>query len=226
MGRAEAPRAPLTAVSCTFRASERVLPSARSWTATRACASASSPTTSSASSTAPPTAASRPAAAKGGTCRSLEAMACGLPSIATDWGAHSEFVHDEISHSFRVKGTVKAVAKRPEYAGFSWADLDHLAQFLRHAYEHRDEATEKGRVAAVKIQKNVDLSSRGAEDRGESGGGRHREDLRGPPHGHGVGLSPGRRCSGLRSDATSARASGDPSGASAFHERLEELRTG
>jgi hypothetical protein len=153
-------------------------------------------------------------------------MACGLPSIATDWGAHSEFVHDEISHSFRVKGTVKAVAKRPEYAGFSWADLDHLAQFLRHAYEHRDEATEKGRVAAVKIQKNVDLSSRGAEDRGESGGGRHREDLRGPPHGHGVGLSPGRRCSGLRSDATSARASGDPSGASAFHERLEELRTG
>lgn len=80
----------------------------------------------------------------------MEAMACGLPSIATDWGAHTEFVHEGIAYPLRVRGTVPARAKCPYYEGFSWADPDpeHLRHQLRHVYENQDEARRRGEAAA------------------------------------------------------------------------------
>ncbi len=83
----------------------------------------------------------------------MEAMACGLPSIATDWGAHTEFVHDAIAYPLKSRGLVAADARAPYYKGSRWADPDpeHLAHLFRHVFEHRDEATGKGRRAAAEM---------------------------------------------------------------------------
>jgi GT2 family glycosyltransferase len=83
----------------------------------------------------------------------MEAMACGVPAIATDWGAHTEFVHEGIAYPLRTRGTIRAIAKCPYYAGFSWSDpdADHLRHLLRHVYEHRDEGRERGMAAATEM---------------------------------------------------------------------------
>jgi GT2 family glycosyltransferase len=83
----------------------------------------------------------------------MEAMACGLPAIATDWGAHQEFVHAGIAYPLDVRGTVPAVAKCPYYDGFSWADPDpgHLRRLMREVYEHQEEARRRGLAAACEM---------------------------------------------------------------------------
>ncbi len=80
----------------------------------------------------------------------LEAMACGLPTIATDWSAQADFLDPEYSYPLRVKRLIPAVAKCPYYTGYEWADpdIEHLRYLMRYVYEHREEARAKGRRAA------------------------------------------------------------------------------
>ncbi len=100
----------------------------------------------------------------------LEAMACGLPAIATGWGGHMDFLSAE--NGYPVGYTlVPAVAKCPYYRGFCWADPDvgHLADRMRFVYENPDEARAVGtrasedalgqwtwRQAALRIRQRVE----------------------------------------------------------------------
>jgi hypothetical protein len=83
----------------------------------------------------------------------MEAMACGLPAIATDWGAHREFFHGGVGYPLEVRGTVPADARCPYYEGFRWADPDpeHLRALLREVYENREEARRRGAAAAREV---------------------------------------------------------------------------
>ncbi|HWB59249.1 MAG TPA: glycosyltransferase, partial [Chthoniobacteraceae bacterium] len=81
----------------------------------------------------------------------LEAMACGLPVIATNWGSHCDFMNEGNSYLLDVEKLIPAVAKCPYYKGFNWAEpsREHLRALLRRVYENRAEAREKGARAAA-----------------------------------------------------------------------------
>lgn len=83
----------------------------------------------------------------------LEAMACGLPVIATDWSAQTEFMNASNAYPLRVRKLIPAQAKCPYYKGFKWADPDveHLRYLMRYVYEHRKEAQEKGQAASLEV---------------------------------------------------------------------------
>ena len=85
----------------------------------------------------------------------MEAMACGLPTIATNWGAHQEFATLENSYLLNINGTIPAIAKCPYYDGFNWADPDanHYSELLLTVFNNQQQAKEKGMLAAIEMKK-------------------------------------------------------------------------
>jgi hypothetical protein len=83
----------------------------------------------------------------------IEAMACGLPVIATNWSAHCDFMHEDNAYPIEVEKLVPAEAKCPYYKGFQWAQpsYEHLRTQMRYVFEHQDEACKKGLRAASEI---------------------------------------------------------------------------
>lgn len=80
----------------------------------------------------------------------LEAMACGLPVIATNWSSQVDFMNESNSLRLEVESLIPAVAKCPYYQGFRWAQpsYEHLRYLMRWVFEHQDEARVIGQNAA------------------------------------------------------------------------------
>lgn len=84
----------------------------------------------------------------------LEAMACGIPALATRWSSQVDFMTEENSYFIETDGLVDAVAKCPYYEGFQWANpsLSDLSRKMRYIFEHQEEAKLKGKQAAQDVK--------------------------------------------------------------------------
>jgi len=81
----------------------------------------------------------------------IESLACGIPVIATNWSAYTDFIND--SNGWLVPCKV-GVIDDTEYIrkclialNHSWAypDMTSLKSFMRYAYEFPEACKEKGR---------------------------------------------------------------------------------
>ena len=86
----------------------------------------------------------------------MEAMAAGLPTIATGWGGNTEFM--DPSNSYLIDFELEpiphdVVAGAPWFAGQRWAEpsVAHLRQLMRHVFEHRSEARDTGQRARADV---------------------------------------------------------------------------
>ncbi len=87
----------------------------------------------------------------------LEALACGLPVIATAGGAADAFLDDDVAYRIPAKrvplsGTIRGEA----LAGTGWwlePDVEALAATMRHVVTHRDEARVKAARGAERARR-------------------------------------------------------------------------
>jgi len=82
----------------------------------------------------------------------LEAMACGLPAIATAWSGIADFLHEGVGYPLE-SSLVTARARCPYYEGFEWAepDFEHLRFLMREVYEDPERARSRGLAAADEV---------------------------------------------------------------------------
>ncbi|MCX7915151.1 MAG: glycosyltransferase, partial [Verrucomicrobiae bacterium] len=89
-----------------------------------------------------------------------EAMLMGLPVIATNWSAPTEFMTHEVAYLLDYE-LVDIRIVEPElwhYRGHRWANPSesHLRQLMRHVQQHPDEARARGRAARLHMVQHYD----------------------------------------------------------------------
>jgi glycosyltransferase involved in cell wall biosynthesis len=95
-----------------------------------------------------------PSRAEGFGLCGLEAMATGLPLIATGWSGPADYLDpaDSFPLGYRLVDAAATEANGVRYFG-EWAEPDeeHLRELLRRLYEHPEEARDKGRQASARV---------------------------------------------------------------------------
>ncbi len=83
----------------------------------------------------------------------LEAMACGLPVIATPWSGPADFLSPRYAYTLQHSNPVAEKAKDGSVLRYHVEpDLDHLVYLMRYAFEHRAEAAALGQLASKTVR--------------------------------------------------------------------------
>jgi len=83
----------------------------------------------------------------------MEAMACGLPAIQTNFGGQTDFVNNE--NGWLVDYELQEVKHDPMYEGVSWAkpNLNDLKRVMRQCFNNKDLVVKKAELAHQEAQK-------------------------------------------------------------------------
>lgn len=93
-----------------------------------------------------------PSRAEGFGLPILEAQACGVPSIVTNYSGMTDLVNESngwLLDYYLVNIPLQMIPYYRNYIGGKWADpsVDHLTQLMKYTFEHREEVKIKGRNA-------------------------------------------------------------------------------
>lgn len=92
-----------------------------------------------------------PTRGEGWCMPALEAMACGLPAIVTNWSGPTAFLTAQNGYPLPITGLEPTGSNNPYYRDAQWAapDTDALVELLRTVHAGRDEARRRGVQAAT-----------------------------------------------------------------------------
>lgn len=88
----------------------------------------------------------------------LEAMATGIPTIATNWGGIAEFLTNDygwlLDYTMTPAKNFTETVYKEDCGLWTEPNKDHLVQLLQYAYHHQDEVKQKGVAAAEYVKNN------------------------------------------------------------------------
>lgn len=84
----------------------------------------------------------------------LEAKACGIPVIATNWSGHLDFCDNTDTFLLEYTNFSKAFEQHAWQGEWVEPDIQHLKYLLRHVFENREVAKRKAEIAYRRVHEN------------------------------------------------------------------------